>query len=84
MSRYVDIDKPVIVTIYNDPFDDKKSERIATTIAELLRDTVDVLEEDIVRCKECKHTAHNVWGCLFGVPGGIKFFCGYGDREVTG
>ena len=82
MARYVDIDKPIIVTIYNDPFDDKKTERITTTIAELLQTTVDVLEEDIVRCKDCER--HDSYNCpMFGWAND-DFFCGAGERKVEG
>lgn len=84
MSRYVDIDKPIIVNVYD--VTDNTAFKRTVTIAELLEGTVDVLEEDIVRCKECKHKyiEDMVWRCPFGMPGGPGFYCGYSDREVTG
>ena len=59
MSRYVDIDRPIFVRCV----DDRSHEVVTTetTIAELLDETVEVLEEDIVRCKKCKH-----WTSIIG------------------
>ena len=38
-------------------------------------------EQRITHCENCKHKhlEKDVWTCLFGLPGGPKFFCGYGS-----
>jgi len=38
-------------------------------------------EQKITHCENCKHKhlKKDVWTCPFGLPGGPKFFCGYGS-----
>ena len=38
-------------------------------------------EQEITHCENCKHKhlENDVWTCPFGLPGGPRFFCGYGS-----
>ena len=40
-------------------------------------------EQKIIHCENCKHKhlEKDVWTCPFGLPGGPKFFCGYGSDD---
>ncbi len=90
MSRFKDIDAPIIVTVYDE---EGKPQKMVTTIAELLENTVEVLEEDLVRCKGCK-----AWGEIDQneAPAGYRpcrngygyfkqdFYCGDGKRKADG
>lgn len=52
MSRYVDIDKPRYVR-----YKDERSGEVVTseqTIAELLDGSIGLIDEEIVRCKDCE------------------------------
>lgn len=56
MARYVDIDKPRYVR-----YKDERSGEVVTseqTIAELLDGSIGLIDEEIVRCKGCRHTYH--------------------------
>lgn len=89
MSRYVDIDKPVIVNVYDGVTG--KPAKMTVTIAELLAGTIEVLEEDIVRCKDCrfcdtiKHMKNIPdWYMCDGRPHTADFYCGAGRRRIEG
>lgn len=86
MNRYVDIDKPVIVNVHNDATG--KLIKMTMTIAELLAGTIEVLEEDIVRCKDCEHWEHDAifsdgW-CRWKGQGDPEWFCKNGRRRIEG
>jgi len=38
-------------------------------------------EQKITHCENCKHKhlEKDVWTCPYGLPGGPRFFCGYGS-----
>lgn len=90
MSRFKDIDAPIIVTVYDE---EGKPQKMVTTIAELLENTVEVLEEDLLRCKDCK-----AWGEIdqnetldgyryCGIEDGYRdknFYCRDGKRKADG
>ena len=89
MSRYVDIDKPVIVNVYDDATG--QLAKMTVTIAELLAGTIEVLEEDIVRCKDCElcdliipmENTPDRYICD-GKAHTASFFCGAGRRRIEG
>ena len=84
MSRYVDIDKPRYVR-----YTDERSGEVVTsehTIAELLDESIGLIGEDIVRCKDCIHceyTLDDTWFCakLDGIRVSADDFCSRGRRE---
>lgn len=90
MSRFKDIDAPIVVTAYDEYGEPQK---MVTTIALLLENTVEVLEEDLVRCKDCKAWGERNWPEL---PAGYRpcregygyfkqdFYCGDGKRRANG
>lgn len=75
MSRYVDIDKPVIANVYDGATG--QSAKMIVTIAGLLAGTIEVLEEDIVRCKDCKYHHYD----YTDIPYCENFEYGYGWRD---
>ena len=85
MSRYVDIDKPIIATIYDEG--GMLVQKETTTIAELLDGTVGTLTEDIVRCRDCYRGQYDFMCDHYWCQGTIHtgdFFCAHGRRKVEG
>ena len=86
--RLVDVDKPVVATWYSE---DDIPHKEVVTISELLAETVEVLEEDVVRCRDCVVFKEHEWStkddgsryCHF-VDGyrSPDFYCGDGERKV--
>lgn len=78
MARYVDIDKPRYVR-----YTDERSGEVVTseqTIAELLDESIGLIGEDIVRCKDCKYKEGSCcdYSAVYVRPNG---YCQWGERR---
>lgn len=78
MSRYVDIDKPRYVR-----YKDERSGEVVTseqTIAELLDGSIGLIDEEIVRCKDCKFKEGSCcdYSAVYVRPNG---YCQWGERR---
>ena len=88
MSRYIDADKKLTITVYDDEHEENIDRYM--TIEEILNTytsegcptTADVVE--VVRCKNCmwnKSTPHNPICANDNMPKDVGFFCADGERR---
>ena len=80
--RYVDIDKPRYVR-----YTDERGGEVVTseqTIAEILDGSIGLIDEEIVRCKDCKYRDDDDFCTGRGYPNALvpdDGFCDKGRRE---